>query len=227
MKISALNQNSISFSDLKSKFTQVTKRSADIAISLTAIVAFTPLLAYTAYKIKQEDKGPILFKQQRSGLNNIPFEIYKFRSMKVKKQQLPSERVEDLYAYFGQRVPDDFIFKTLESNNPNVTQVGRWIRKYSVDELPQLFNVLKGEMSIVGPRPEIVAITKYYDAEQLKRLKVKPGITGWAQVNGRSEINHGLKIKYDIYYVNNESVWLYFKIIGMTLIQVLQGKGSV
>src|SRR5699024_2233652 len=100
-------------------------------------------------------------------------------------------------------VPDDFVFKTGSIDNPNITRVGQFIRKYSLDELPQFFNVLKGDMSVVGPRPEIIDITKCYNSEQKRRLAVKPGITGWAQANGRSDMNHGEKIRHDLYYVNN------------------------
>jgi len=212
---------------LKNLFEKTAKRAMDIAIGGAALVAVSPILIYASYKIKKEDNGPVLFKQPRSGKDNETFKIYKFRSMKVKEEQVQVSEKKDPYADWTDRVPDDFVFKATSGYNPNVTKIGEFIRKYSIDELPQVFNVLKGEMSIVGPRPEIIEITKYYDEEQQRRLEVKPGITGWAQVNGRSDMNHGDKIKYDLWYIDNYSIWLDFKIIWMTFWQVIFGKGSV
>lgn len=121
-------------------------------------------------------------------------------------------------------VPDDFIFKSgFESR---VTPFGKFLRKYSLDELPQLINVLLGNMSMVGPRPEIPEITSHYNFHQMKRLQVKPGITGYAQVNGRSEITHGQKIEYDLYYIQNQSFLLDMKILLATVKQVVKGKGA-
>lgn len=121
-------------------------------------------------------------------------------------------------------MPDDFQFKG--GTDSAVTPIGKILRKYSLDELPQLFNVLHGTMSLVGPRPEIPQITEFYDESQAKRLLVKPGLTGYAQVNGRSEINHGQKIKLDRYYVENCSLWLDIRIIFATILYVLKGKGA-
>src|SRR5699024_10515011 len=154
----------------------------------------SPIFVLVSLRIIKDDGFPIFFKQNRSGVNNKTFKIYKFRSMKNKQVQVKSNSHNNYN--WKDRVPDDFVFKTSEINNPNITKVGHFIRKYSIDELPQFINVLKGEMSVVGPRPEITAITKYYDEEQMRRLSVKPGVTGWAQVNGRSNISHGKKIAY-------------------------------
>lgn len=208
---------------------RVAKRSLDIGVSTVALVVVSPILIYTVYKIKKEDNGPILFKQQRSGENNIPFEMYKFRSMKVNNAVIGthSDKNADPFEGWNNKVPDDFVFKTTSGHNPNVTSIGKFIRKYSIDELPQLINVLKGQMSVVGPRPEIVEISKYYDSHQHRRLEVKPGITGWAQINGRSDMNHGEKIEFDLYYVDNQSFLMDIKILWMTLIQVIKGSGSV
>ena len=145
--------------------------------------------------------------------------------MKV-QQPVSQNKKENLYNWVG-GVPDDFVFKTTSGFDPNVTKTGQFIRKYSIDELPQFFNVLKGQMSIVGPRPEIPNITSCYNAHQSKRLLVKPGITGWAQINGRSEIPHGEKIKYDLYYVENQGFVLDFKIFFKTIFQAILGKGAI
>lgn len=171
-----------------------------------------------------EDGGPVFFKQQRSGKGDFSFDMYKLRSMKLK--QLGSKSGGSSYDWKN-GVPNDFIFKSASVDNPNVTKVGKFIRKYSLDELPQFLNVLKGDMSIVGPRPEIVEITRCYSKQQQKRLQVKPGITGWAQANGRSDMNHGEKIKHDLYYVRNFSLGLDIKVFLKTVVQVVSGKGSV
>ncbi|SOC44701.1 sugar transferase [Salinicoccus kekensis] len=208
---------------------KVSKRVLDVSVGAVALIAVSPVLVYASYKIKKEDNGPILFKQKRSGLNNEPFEMYKFRSMKVDNKVIGTHanNDENPYEAWKERVPDDFVFKTASGNNPNITNIGQVIRKYSIDELPQILNVLKGNMSIVGPRPEIIQITQHYDQKQQRRLEVKPGITGWAQVNGRSDMNHGKKIEYDLWYVDNHNFWIDLKIIWMTFIQVISGKGSV
>ena len=207
----------------------MSKRALDIGVGTVALVAVSPILIYTAVKIKQEDDGPILFKQNRSGLNNETFEMYKFRSMKTDNKVIGThvDNNVNLFEHWKNKVPDDFVFKTTSGTNPNVTNIGSLIRKYSIDELPQLINVIKGQMSVVGPRPEIIEITQYYDAYQIRRLDVKPGITGWAQVNGRSDMNHGEKIKYDLYYVENQNFFLDIKILWMTFLQVIKGSGSV
>lgn len=127
-------------------------------------------------------------------MNDELFEMYKFRSMKVGNKIVGNHKDKDPYEDWKGRVPDDFVFKSASASNPNVTQIGAFIRKYSIDELPQLFNVLKGDMSIVGPRPEIIDITRHYDSEQKRSLEFKPSITEWAQVNGRSDMNHSMKI---------------------------------
>lgn len=165
-----------------------------------------------------------MFKQKRSGQNGEVFNIYKFRSMKIQREQ--KNNTASKYNW-PTRVPDDFVFKMTDDFDPNVTKIGRFLRKSSLDELPQFFNVVKGKMSIVGPRPEIIEITRCYDAEQFQRLSAKPGITGWAQVNGRSEMNHGRKIALDLAYIENQSFTQDLKIIAMTIKQTLFGKGAI
>lgn len=201
------------------------KRLFDIVFSLVALIMLTPIFLILGIWILFDDGFPIFFKQKRSGLNDQPFEMYKFRSMKNKQVPTPSNSHNEYNWKNG--VPDDFIFKATSEDNPNITNVGRVIRKYSLDELPQFINVLKGDMSIIGPRPEIIPITRCYNSYQKRRLEVKPGITGWAQANGRSEIDHGQKIEHDLYYVDNFSLWLDVKIFFKTIMQVVVGRGSV
>ena len=152
-------------------------------------------------------------------MHSKKFRILKFRTMKVALHNKKKHTYD-----WEEGVPDHFQFKT--ESDENVTTIGKFLRKYSLDELPQLLNVLVGHMSLVGPRPEIPAITDLYSHKQVQRLLVKPGITGYAQVNGRSDINHGKKIEYDLYYVQNRSLRLDIKIIVATIVAVIKAKGA-
>lgn len=147
--------------------------------------------------------SPILFKQQRPGLHGKPFYLYKFRTM-------TDERDEN-----GELLPDHL----------RLTPFGQFLRKYSLDELPQLFNVLKGDISLVGPRPLLMEYLELYTPEQARRHEVKPGITGWAQVNGRNAISWEEKFKLDVWYVDNRTFWLDIKILFLTVIKVLKKEG--
>ncbi|MGY0691409.1 sugar transferase [Virgibacillus sp. FSP13] len=202
------------------------KRIMDIVVSFICLILLSPIFLAVAICIIMEDGRPVFFKQRRSGKDDSVFEIYKFRSMKISQSNSLGKSKGKIYNWKN-GVPDDFVFKLGSVDNPNITRTGNFIRKYSLDELPQFLNVLKGNMSIIGPRPEILDITKCYNEEQKVRLCVKPGITGWAQVNGRSEMNHGEKIKHDLYYVNHFSLWLDVKVYFKTVFQVILGKGSV
>jgi lipopolysaccharide/colanic/teichoic acid biosynthesis glycosyltransferase len=146
---------------------------------------------------------PIFFKQLRPGLNGKPFEIYKFRTM--------TERNDEN--------------GMLMNDKERLTRIGRFLRSTSLDELPELINVLKGNMSIVGPRPLLMQYLDRYTPEQARRHEIKPGITGWAQVNGRNAITWEDKFKLDVWYVDNQSLWLDLKIIGMTVLKVLKREG--
>ncbi|WP_419419967.1 sugar transferase [Legionella sp. D16C41] len=198
------------------------KRSIDILVSLTAIILLLPIYLMVAICIVMDDGFPVLFRQKRAGYLNKPFYIYKFRTMKL-------QQTNPMTYQWQNGVPDDFIFKQASDNSHavNFTGVGEILRKTSLDELPQFFNVLMGNMSLVGPRPELIEIANCYNQKQLRRLKVKPGITGWAQVNGRSNINHGEKIKLDLEYVEQYGLWLDIKILFLTFLKVLFKKGAV
>ncbi|MCF6138735.1 sugar transferase [Pseudalkalibacillus berkeleyi] len=198
----------------------VYKRIIDIVLGSLIFIVVSPIFFLIMLVIFLLDGGPIFFVQTRSGLNNKPFKIYKFRTM-TNKNSL--QKNNHNYSWEN-GVPDEFVFKGKE--NPNITKIGKVLRRTSMDELPQIINVLLGTMSLVGPRPEIPQITQFYSDYQRSRLSCKPGITGYAQINGRSTINHGEKIKFDLYYVRNWSLKLDLIILWKTIFQVLSGKGS-
>ncbi|EUJ23140.1 bacterial sugar transferase family protein [Listeria grandensis FSL F6-0971] len=200
------------------------KRLLDIILSVVGLVLAAPIMLIVSICIKLEDKGPAVFMQTRTGKEGVPFSIYKFRSMKVRQEEVVRE--EHVYAWEN-GVPDGFVFKDMAGENPNVTRVGAFIRRTSLDELPQLFNVLLGNMSFIGPRPEIPAITSCYSAKQKQRLGIKPGITGWAQVNGRSSVTNGEKMKMDYYYIENYSLGLDIIILFRTVRVVLTSRGAI
>lgn len=197
------------------------KRIMDILFSVAGFIMTAPIMLVVAACIKLEDGGPILFVQTRTGKDGQLFSIYKFRSMKVEAKQ------QNEYGKgWESGVPDAFIFKEGCSENPCITKVGAFIRRTSIDELPQFFNVIIGNMSLVGPRPEIPDITHYYSEEQRKRLRVKPGLTGWAQVNGRSLITNGEKMQMDYHYVDQHSIRMDIYILMLTIKVVLTFKGA-
>lgn len=178
------------------------KRLFDIAVSATGLIISAPITLTTAVVISKKLGKPVLFRQVRPGQDGKPFEIYKFRTMS-------DERDEN-----GELLPDD----------QRMTPVGTFIRKSSIDELPQLINVLKGDISLVGPRPLLMEYLPLYNDEQKKRHNVKPGITGWAQVNGRNAISWDQKFKLDVWYAENQSFKLDMYIIYKTIINILQRK---
>ncbi|WP_430535620.1 sugar transferase [Listeria rocourtiae] len=201
------------------------KRIIDFMSALSGIILLSPVFLIVALMIKLDSpKEKVIFVQTRTGLKNEPFQIFKFRSMR--KSDQPGGARKHAYDW-NDGVPDDFVFKSVSENDPEISPIGAFVRKFSLDEIPQLFNVLRGDMSLVGPRPEIPAITNLYSRAQQTRLLVKPGVTGWAQVNGRSNMNHGQKMVYDSYYVRKLSLKLDIQIIGMTVKQVLTGKDAV
>jgi len=179
------------------------KRLFDIAVSLLLLILFSPIIILIFLFIRLNMGSPVLFRQIRPGLNGLPFIIFKFRTM--------SEKVDAI----GNLLPDI----------ARLTNLGRLLRKASLDEIPQLFNVLKGDMSLVGPRPLLMEYLKLYSSEQAKRHLVRPGITGWAQINGRNSISWQEKFSLDVWYVENASMMVDMKILGITLLKVLLREG--
>ncbi len=175
------------------------KRLLDIIIASIALILLSPLYFYVAHKVKKNLGSPVLFRQVRPGLHGKPFEMIKFRSMK------------DAVDAHGNPLPD----------SERLTPFGKMLRSSSLDEMPELWNVIKGDMSIVGPRPLLMEYLPLYNQEQAKRHLVRPGMTGHAQVNGRNAISWEEKFKLDTWYVENQSVWLDFKIMLKTVKKVL------
>ena len=196
---------------------RVVKRAIDLTASLIGLIVLSPLLLIVSLLIYIEYPGPVIFAQARSGLNNKTFTMYKFRSMVPNAAQLH----KDLRPY---NELDGPVFKM--KNDPRITRIGRFIRKTSIDELPQLFNVLKGDMSLVGPRPLAVYESDLCNEYQLQRLLVKPGITCFWQISGRNDINFDRWIEMDLEYIRSASIRLDMVILIRTLKAVLLGKGA-
>lgn len=175
------------------------KRVLDVVIASTALLLLSPLYLFVAYKVRKNLGSPVLFRQVRPGLHGKPFEMIKFRSMK------------DAVDETGNPLPD----------SERLTPFGQMLRATSLDEMPELWNVIKGEMSIVGPRPLLMEYLPLYNSQQAKRHNVRPGMTGHAQVNGRNTISWEEKFKLDTWYVENQSLWLDFKIMLKTVKKVL------
>lgn len=177
------------------------KRFLDVIVSgLALVILFIPFLIIGA-AIKLESKGPVFFRQERMGKDAKPFMIYKFRTMKQGSENT---------RYY------------IVSDDPSVTKLGRWMRRWGLDELPQLLNVLKGEMSLVGPRPTLRYQVEKYNKEQKLRLDMKPGLTGWAQVNGRNKLNWSQRMKYDLWYTQQWSLRMDAKIFLLTPIALMR-----
>ncbi|GKV57395.1 putative sugar transferase EpsL [Sporosarcina sp. NCCP-2222] len=179
------------------------KRIFDVVASFLALLLLSVIIGLTALLIKLKIGSPVIFTQDRPGYRGEIFRLYKFRSMTNERDT------------HGQFLPDEL----------RLTSFGRLIRKLSLDELPQLWNVLKGDMSFVGPRPLLVEYLPLYSERQSKRHNVRPGITGWAQVNGRNAITWEEKFELDVWYVENRSFWLDLKILFMTVLKVLRSEG--
>jgi sugar transferase EpsL len=175
----------------------------DIIVSLTALLLLSPVILIVAVLVRFKLGSPVLFCQQRPGLKGALFTIYKFRTM---TGQIHDEQ--------GRPLPDD----------KRLTRFGLWLRAASLDELPELVNVLKGDMSLVGPRPLMTKYLDRYTPEQNRRHEVKPGITGWAQINGRNNMTWEQKFEYDVWYVDHSSLWLDLKILAMTFWHVIRRK---
>ena len=179
------------------------KRGFDICVALALLAAALPVMAVLAVLIRAALGSPLVFRQQRPGLNARPFMLYKFRTMTDQRDKN------------GTPLPDEV----------RLTALGGFVRRLSLDELPQLFNVVKGDMSLVGPRPLLMEYLPLYTPEQARRHSVRPGITGWAQVNGRNAVEWDERFRHDVWYVDHHSFLLDLRILWLTLLRVLHADG--
>jgi exopolysaccharide biosynthesis polyprenyl glycosylphosphotransferase len=202
---------------IRNKLARNLKRILDFVVALAMIIVASPLMILTALAIKLDSPGPVLFRQTRVGKWGEQFPCYKFRSMYTDAEQ----RLKDLAAL---NEADGPVFKI--KDDPRVTRVGRIIRKLSIDELPQLFNVLKGEMSLVGPRPALPREVAQYEYDQIRRLHATPGITGLQQVSGRSDVDFKRWVELDLQYIAEQSLWKDIQILLRTIPAVLWSKGA-
>jgi lipopolysaccharide/colanic/teichoic acid biosynthesis glycosyltransferase len=181
----------------------LSKRLLDLVVTIPGLVLLSPLLAIMGTLVRIFLGSPVLFRQIRPGKDGAPFTVYKLRTMTE-----------------GRNANDQLL-----SDEERMTGLGRFLRSYSLDELPELFNVLRGEMSLVGPRPLLMQYLTRYSAEQARRHEVLPGMTGWAQVNGRNALTWEDKFRFDVWYVDQWSLWLDFKILALTLWKVITREG--
>jgi lipopolysaccharide/colanic/teichoic acid biosynthesis glycosyltransferase len=181
----------------------MTKRLFDLSFSVVGLILLAPVIIFTAWAVRRKLGSPILFRQIRPGLNGKPFEMVKFRTMRDARDEAGN----------------------LLSDGERMTRFGAFLRASSLDELPELWNVLKGDMSLVGPRPLLMEYLHLYNDRQFKRHDVRPGITGWAQINGRNSLSWEEKFEMDVWYVENRSLWLDLKIIFGTIRKVLKRDG--
>jgi len=197
---------------------RIAKRTFDIVTSVGLLLLFSPLYALIAVLIKLEDGGPVFFSQRRVGCHGREFKFYKFRSMCVDAEA----RLKKLLAANQHKEGVTFKMK----NDPRLTRTGRWLRRFSMDELPQFYNVLIGDMAMVGPRPPVPREVALYTLADRRRLAVKPGITCLWQINGRSEIDFSGQVKLDVKYIEEQTVWRDVEIMVKTVPAVISGKGA-
>jgi lipopolysaccharide/colanic/teichoic acid biosynthesis glycosyltransferase len=182
----------------------IAKRALDVAGASVGLLVSAPFLAAAAAAVKLEDRGPVLYRQRRVGKGGSEFDLLKLRTMVV-----GAERLGAGYA--------------VDESDPRITRAGRVLRRLSVDELPQLWNVVRGDMSLVGPRPTLAYQVERYTERQRRRLEVKPGITGWAQINGRASLPWSERIELDVWYVEHRSLWLDLRILARTPFALFTG----
>ncbi|WP_129675355.1 sugar transferase [Candidatus Chloroploca sp. Khr17] len=202
---------------IRTKVVRNLKRALDVSLASAAIVATAPLMIGTVVAIKLDSPGPVIFQQERVGKDGETFGCYKFRSMYVDAERRKAELL-------AKNEADGPVFKM--KDDPRITRVGKVIRKLSIDELPQLFNVLKGEMSLVGPRPAIPSEVARYSYEQLGRLNAIPGITGLQQVSGRSNLDFKRWVELDLQYIVEQSLWKDIEILTRTIPAVIFSRGA-
>ena len=183
------------------------KRCTDIAISIVLLIFSLPIIIIIIIAIKLDSKGPVFFVQERTGLDGKPFKMIKFRGMVINAMEIGPELTQ--------------------KDDPRITRVGKVLRRTSMDEIPQIFNVLKGDMSLVGPRPEITSITSKYSEEQREVFEFKPGITGYSQINGRQLLSPDQRVKMEVEYYSKSNFWSDFLIAASTFKVIVSNEGNL
>ena len=205
-------------SKFRKKVYLVIKRLFDIVMSLIGLILLLPVFLIIAILIKIDSKGPVFFKHKRIGKNGKTIGVYKFRSMVINAEELLKQFTPEQMKEYEKNFKLD--------NDPRITKMGNFLRKTSLDELPQLINILIGDMSIVGPRPIVTKELEKYGDQKDKFLSVTPGLTGFWQASGRSDVEYDERIKMELYYVDNCSLWLDIKIILKTFVAVIKKEGA-
>ena len=198
---------------------EICKRIFDLISALIALILASPFFIFIAMAIKVESKGKVIFGHTRIWKNGVPFKVFKFRSM--------YENSEEIFESLTKEQKEEYYKNFKLDNDPRITKVGRFIRKTSLDELPQLINIIKGDMSVVGPRPIVAKEIEKYGSNFDKVFSVKGGLTGYWQANGRSYTTYDERVKMDCYYVDNRNFWLDMKIIFKTFISVIKKEGAI
>lgn len=195
------------------------KRTCDIGLSSIGLIILVPVFLLIGIAIKIDSKGPAFFVHKRIGKNGKIINIYKFRTM--------YEGSEDMFVKFSKKQTEEYERNYKLKDDPRVTKIGKFLRKTSLDELPQILNILKGELSIVGPRPVVSNELEKYGKDKDKFLSIKPGLTGYWQVNGRSLTTYKERMKMELYYIENRGIWLDTKIFFKTILSVIKKEGAI
>ncbi|WP_188456804.1 sugar transferase [Virgibacillus oceani] len=201
----------------------IAKRIIDIVVSTVLLVLVAPLLVVISIIIYKQEGGPILYKEARIGKHDRPFILWKFRTTTIPSKVIRAFPPHPFPNKWSEGVPNEFVYRN--NCTASMTKTGIWLRKYRFDLIPEFINVLKGDMSLVGPQPETPEIANYYNQNQRNRLNMRPGITGYAQVNGKSEYNHhDKKIAYDLYYIKNCSIRFDITIFSQAISRLIKNK---
>lgn len=209
----------VAYNERERVFYSFIKRTCDIILSLIAIVLLSPIFLIVALAIRFDSKGKVVFGHERIGQGMKKIKIYKFRSM--------YENSQEIFNNFTDEQKKEYYINFKLDNDPRITRIGGFLRKTSLDELPQLINILKGDMSIVGPRPIVEKEIEKYGIYAETVFSVLPGLTGYWQANGRSDTTYEERVQMDMYYIKNRSLWMDIKIILGTVTSVIKGKGAV
>lgn len=205
--------------EIKSKIYRGFKRIVDIVLGCIGLVLLSPTFLILAICIKIDSKGPVIFSHKRIGKNGKEFNMYKFRSM--------YENAEEMIENFNEEQKREWQENFKLENDPRITKVGKFLRKTSLDELPQIVNIIKGDLSIIGPRPVIDEELEKYGKNKDKFLSITPGLTGYWQANGRSNTTYEERMQMELYYIDNQSLWLDIKIFFKTIVSVLKKEGAM